>query len=65
MQYRLDILQNKNPSNRIKLRYKWTSYELISPHLKRAVIASEDAKFLKHNGFDYMAIQMAYKKNLE
>ncbi|TFH09714.1 MAG: monofunctional biosynthetic peptidoglycan transglycosylase [Nitrosomonadales bacterium] len=65
MQHRLDILRNKNPSNRIELRYKWIPYELISPYLKRAVIASEDAKFLKHNGFDYIAIQMAYKKNLE
>ena len=64
MQYRLDILQKENPNNKIKLQYKWISYDLISPHLKRAVITAEDAKFMKHNGFDYKAIQMAYKKNL-
>ena len=64
MQYRLDILQKENPSNKIKLQYKWISYDLISPHLKRAVITAEDAKFMKHNGFDYNAIQIAYKKNL-
>ena len=64
MQYRLKVLQRENPSNRIKLQYKWISYDLISPHLKRAVITAEDAKFMKHNGFDYKAMQMAYKKNL-
>ena len=64
MQYRLDILQKENPSKKIELQYKWVPYNLISPHLKRAVITAEDAKFIKHNGFDYEAMQMAYKKNL-
>ncbi len=64
MQYRLDILQKKNPNDRTELQYKWISYDLISPHLKRAVIAAEDAKFMEHKGFDYKAIQIAYKKNL-
>lgn len=65
MQHRLYILQKKNPNAEIKLHNKWVSYELISPNLKRAVIASEDAKFLEHKGFDFKAIQKAYKKNLE
>ena len=65
MQHRLDVLQKKNPNPGIKLRNKWISYELISPNLKRAVIAAEDAKFMKHKGFDFDAIQKAYKKNLE
>lgn len=65
MQHRLDVLQKKNPNPEIKLRNKWISYELISPNLKRAVIAAEDAKFMKHKGFDFDAIQKAYKKNLE
>ena len=64
MQYRLDILQKENPGQKIELQYKWAPYNLISPHLKRAVITAEDAKFIKHNGFDYEAMQMAYKKNL-
>jgi len=64
MQSRLDILQRNNPSNRTKLQYKWISYDLISPHLKRAVIAAEDAKFMEHKGFDYKAIQIAFKRNL-
>ena len=53
MQHRLDVLQKKNLNPGIKLRNKWISYELISPNLKRAIIAAEDAKFLKHKGFDF------------
>src|SRR6185503_11929130 len=46
-----------------KLRYSWVSYERISEHLKRAVIAAEDARFLDHDGFDWEAIQQALQKN--
>lgn len=35
----------------------------ISPHLVRAVIAAEDAKFCTHQGFDVEAIQKAVKYN--
>jgi monofunctional biosynthetic peptidoglycan transglycosylase len=46
-----------------RLRYHWVSYGRISEHLKRAVIAAEDAKFLDHEGFDWEAIQKAMQKN--
>lgn len=42
---------------------QWVSYELISPHLKRAVMASEDAGFPEHGGVDWAAIQAAWSKN--
>ena len=51
----------ENPGAR--LRYTWVSYERISPHLKRAVVAAEDAKFLDHEGFDWEGIQRALEKN--
>jgi monofunctional glycosyltransferase len=35
----------------------------ISPHLIRSVIASEDANFCAHSGFDWKAIQTAMKSN--
>lgn len=35
----------------------------ISPHLVRAVIAAEDARFCAHQGFDVEAIQKAVKYN--
>ncbi len=35
----------------------WTSLERISPNLQRAVLASEDAKFCVHDGFDWDALE--------
>jgi len=46
-----------------RLRYQWVPYSRISEHLKRAVVAAEDAKFLDHEGFDWEAIQKAMQKN--
>ena len=46
-----------------KLRHAWVPYERISEHLKRAVVAAEDARFLDHDGFDWEAIQQARQKN--
>ena len=63
MQDRLAIIQMKRPD--AELKYKWVDYEKISVNLKRAVIASEDAKFLQHEGFDWDGIQKAYEKNLK
>jgi monofunctional biosynthetic peptidoglycan transglycosylase len=61
MSLRLDELQQKNPA--AELQYQWVPYARISPHLKRAIIASEDAHFLQHNGFDWQGIQDALEKN--
>ena len=47
----------------VKLRHAWVSYDRISAHLKRAVVAAEDAKFTDHEGFDWEAIEMAREKN--
>ena len=41
----------------------WKNYEDISPHIFRAVIASEDGKFMKHDGFDWKAIDRARRVN--
>jgi monofunctional glycosyltransferase len=61
MSIRLDELQEKNPD--AKLQYEWVDYEKISIHLKRAVIAAEDGKFLEHNGFDWDGMEKALEKN--
>ena len=42
---------------------QWLPYERIAPALKRAVIASEDAGFMEHNGVQWDAIEKAYKRN--
>jgi monofunctional biosynthetic peptidoglycan transglycosylase len=48
---------------RANLSHRWVPYNRISVHLKRAVVASEDDKFLDHTGFDWEAIEKAYEKN--
>lgn len=40
----------------------WTPIEQISPHLQRAVLAGEDARFFEHNGFDWNAIDKAWNE---
>jgi monofunctional glycosyltransferase len=61
MERRLEAAQAKDPKAR--LRRDWVPYERISVHLKRAVVAAEDARFLDHEGFDWQAIQKAMAKN--
>lgn len=45
------------------LAYRWRSLDDISPRLVEAVIASEDARFCEHRGFDMKAIEKALKAN--
>jgi len=63
MDAQLSIMQAENPQ--AKLKHQWVEYSKISSNLKRAVIASEDAKFLQHQGFDWEGIKLAIKKNLK
>jgi monofunctional biosynthetic peptidoglycan transglycosylase len=62
MRLALAELRLKNPD--AKLAHTWMAYERISIHLKRAVIAAEDSRFLTHDGFDWDGIQHALEKNL-
>lgn len=61
MEIRLSELQEKRPD--AELRHQWVDYDRISPHLKRAIIAAEDARFVDHEGFDWEGIQRAMEKN--
>jgi monofunctional biosynthetic peptidoglycan transglycosylase len=49
----------------LKLSHHWVSFDEITPDMPIAVMASEDAKFLQHHGFDYEAIEHAAKRNRE
>src|SRR5258708_11124495 len=42
------------------LEKQWVDYEQLSPNLRRAVIASEDAHFCSHHGFDWNSIDQAW-----
>lgn len=45
------------------IKYDWVSLDEISPNMQLAVIAAEDQKFPNHWGFDFEAIQKAFKFN--
>ena len=60
MEAGLERIQEDKPD--AELRHKWVPYTNISIHLKRAIIAAEDAKFLNHEGFDIEGIQKAVEK---
>jgi monofunctional biosynthetic peptidoglycan transglycosylase len=61
MERRLAERRAKNP--RAALKHQPVPYEGISNHLKRAVVAAEDARFLDHDGFDWEMIQKAMERN--
>ena len=62
MRARLEHLREAEPG--VLLSYRWVPYRSISPHLKRAVVAAEDATFVQHDGFDWDGIRKAYEKNV-
>jgi monofunctional glycosyltransferase len=47
----------------VRWKKDWVSLEEISPQLQLAVVCAEDQDFLEHEGFDFKAIQKAYKYN--
>ncbi|WP_396191924.1 monofunctional biosynthetic peptidoglycan transglycosylase [Flavobacterium sp.] len=57
------VIENKIDGKDAILSHDWVSLDEISPNLQKAVIASEDGNFLKHNGFDFLAMQKAFKNN--
>ncbi|WP_295338040.1 monofunctional biosynthetic peptidoglycan transglycosylase [Flavobacterium sp.] len=56
-------LENKWDGKDAVLSHDWVPLEEISPNLQKAVIASEDGNFLNHYGFDFQAMQKAFKNN--
>ncbi len=61
MRLRLSEMRETNP--KASLRHTWVPYAKISSHLKRAVVAAEDDRFVDHEGFDWVGIQRALEKN--
>ena len=56
-------IENKVGGKELHFSHDWEPIENLSLNLQKAVIASEDGTFLKHNGFDFTAMQKAYKSN--
>ncbi|RZJ66868.1 MAG: monofunctional biosynthetic peptidoglycan transglycosylase [Flavobacterium sp.] len=57
------FFENTFSDKEVYFGHDWEPIENISPNLQKAVIASEDALFLEHHGFDFKAIKIALKKN--
>ena len=49
--------------HRIAWSQQWVDDSRIANHLKRAVIASEDAGFAEHSGVEWDAIEKAWERN--
>ncbi len=56
-------MEQRSKDEQVVCDHKWIPLEKISKNMQRAVIASEDANFLKHNGFDFVAIKKAMANN--
>ena len=57
--------QQASDGETLKLHHRWVSLDQIAPELPLAVMASEDARFLQHHGFDYKAIEQAALRNMK
>lgn len=58
--------QQMSKGEKIRLKFHWVKLdEEITPELALAVVASEDQKFLSHNGFDLDAISVAWEERVE
>src|SRR5690606_8377178 len=55
-------LENSEVPEKV-IKRKWINYEDISTNLKLAFVASEDARFMQHSGFDAKAINQAFQRN--
>lgn len=57
--------EQMNEDREVKLSHHWVPLSEMSTSMPVAVMASEDANFLDHHGFDFDAIQKAAKRNIE
>ncbi|MBE6260937.1 MAG: monofunctional biosynthetic peptidoglycan transglycosylase [Prevotella sp.] len=59
------VAQQAGAGQQLTLHHHWVPLAEISPSLSLAVMASEDARFLEHHGFDYKAIEHAAMRNMK
>jgi monofunctional biosynthetic peptidoglycan transglycosylase len=60
---RSEIWRQLREQHRVVWAQRWAPYDAISPQLKRAVIASEDANFTEHSGVEWDAIEKAWERD--
>ena len=57
------LFEQMKDGEQLKLAHRWVPMDSISSELPRAVWASEDQNFFKHNGFDFEAIEKAIEES--
>lgn len=57
--------EHKADGKEMVCSHDWVPLEDISMNLQKAVVASEDGMFMKHNGFDFSAMNKAMNSNLK
>lgn len=62
---RSEIYRVATEKSALPWRQQWVPYAAISDNLKKAVIASEDANFVEHEGVDLEALEKAWEKNTQ
>ena len=60
---RSEIYRLLRQTGQVPWSQRWVDGDLISHHLKRAVIASEDAGFTDHSGVEWEALEKAWERN--
>ncbi len=60
---RSEILRLAIDKHQVAWAQQWVDNDHIAAHLKRAVIASEDAGFADHSGVEWDALEAAWDKN--
>lgn len=60
---RSEFVRILTSKGRVAWSQTWMPGEAISNHLRRAVIASEDANFADHDGVEWDALENAWKRN--
>ena len=60
---RSEVYRVAKSTGALRWRQQWVPYASVSDQLKRAIIASEDASFIDHDGVDMQALEKAWEKN--
>jgi monofunctional biosynthetic peptidoglycan transglycosylase len=57
----LNWIRHNGAARQYQPKSAWQALKKISPHLRKAVLAGEDQRFLSHHGFDFKELNQAIK----
>ncbi len=59
----LRVIEGAFEGRAVGISKTWVPYNEVSPYVYKALMSGEDGKFLRHNGFDWNAIDRARARN--